>query len=102
MSLISFNIEMCTICGICYMICPILLSGQTKRASPSSPPIMRPLEPIVDIVKLFVRVMRLPHTSRSPPEDDTVDKGQINTDVFTKIFFLPGTVFSTLAGFISQ
>ena len=85
MSLISFDTEKCTACGICSMICPVSIIMPGGEGLPSLPPEYEafcsrcghceaacPTNAITADYQAFL------------PEDDTADTGQINPEVLTK------------------
>lgn len=85
MSLISFDMEKCTTCGICSMICPLNIIMPGEEGNPSLPVEYESFcsrcghcEAICPSSAITVNYQVF------PPEDDIADIGQINSGMLTK------------------
>jgi len=85
MSLISFDMEKCTACGICSMICPVSVIIPGEEGLPSLPAEYETFCSRCGHCEAACPSSAItPNYQTFPPEDDAADTGQVSPDVLTK------------------
>ena len=85
MSLISFNLEKCTACGICSMVCPINVIIPDKEGFPCFPAEHEAFCTHCGHCETICPTNSITANYQAfPPEGDTSDIGQIRPDILAK------------------